>query len=158
MIRFTVADDDGTVSFLGPAHAMKMLVAACARGAATLDELLSHTRRYDDQFSRKILDGLAVFDEHNSRENTGEIEAILAQRDPADWPPFRVYNDTTRRASTQPGRTGMIVFNLRSKRIVQVQNSYSEIQRRDRGRIREGGRPTRTLYYYDLPADWSIVP
>ena len=158
MIRYSVADDDGTVSFQGPAHAMKMLVAACARGATTLDELLDYTLRYDDQFSRNIFDGLAVFDEHNSRENTSQIDEILANRAPTDWPPFPVYNDPTRRASTQPGRAGMIVFNLRTKRIVQVHNSYAEIQRRDRGRIREGGRPTRTLYYYDLPSEWSIVP
>ncbi len=158
MIRYTVADEDGTVSFLGPAHAMKMLVAACARGAATLDELLDFTRRYDDQFSRRVLDGLAVFDEHNTPENTGQIDDIIANRVPEEWPPFRVYNDVTRRASTQPGRAGMIVFNLRSKRIIQIQNSYAEILRRDRGRIREGGRPTRTLYYYDLPAEWAIVP
>lgn len=158
MIRYTVADDVGTVSFLGPAHAMKMLVAACARGAATLVELLDFTLRYDDQFSRQVLDGLAVFDEHNSPENLGQIDEIIGSRQPADWPPFRIYNDATRRASTQPGRDGLIVFNLRSKRIVQVQNSYSEIQRRDRGRIRQGGRPTRTLYYYELPTDWSLVP
>lgn len=158
MFRYTVADEQGTVSFLGPAHALKMLVAACARGAATLGELLDFTRRYDDQFSRAVLDGLAVFDEHNSRENPSHINDILTERGPAEWPPFRVYDDQTRRASTQPGRTGLIVFNLPSKRIVQVQNSYSEIQRRDRGRIREGGRPTRTLYYYDLPSDWSLVP
>lgn len=158
MIRFTIADDAGTVSFLGPAHAMKMLVAACARGASSFDELLEFTRRYDDQFSRNILDGLAIFDEHNSRDNTHHIEDIIETRGSTDWPPFRIYNDATRRASTQPGRDGTIVFNLRSKRIVQIQNSYAEIQRRDRGRIRTGGRPTRTLYYYDLPADWSIVP
>ena len=158
MIRYTVADDNGTVSFLGPAHVMKMLVAACARGAATLDDLLDLSVRYDDQFSRNVLDGLAIFDEHNSRENTSQIEAVFASRPPIEWPPFRVFNDVTRRASTQPGHTGTIVFNLRFKRIVQVQNSYAEILRRDRGRIREGGRPTRMLYYYDLPSEWSLVP
>ena len=158
MFRYTVADADGTVSFLGPAHALKMLVAACARGASTLAELLDFARRYDDQFPTAVLDGLAVFDEHNLRDNTRQIEAIMEDTSSFDWPPFRVYNDATRRASTQPGRSGLIVFNLGSKRIVQVQNSYSEIQRKDRGRIRTGGHPTRVLYFYDLPSEWSIVP
>ena len=121
-------------------------------------ELLEFARRYDDQFPNAILNGLAVFDEHNLRGNTSQIESIMANESPLDWPPFRVYNDATRRASTQPGRTGLIVFNLGSKRIVQVQNSYSEIQRKDRGRIRAGGHPTRVLYFYDLPFEWSIVP
>ena len=158
LIRFTVADRDGTTSFVGPGHAIKMLVAACAKGPETVGELLDHTRRYDDQFANQVLNGLSVFDEHNIRDNTSSIETLLAEHPPGDWPPFRVFNDTTRRASTQPGRAGLIVINLNEKRIVQVQNSYSEIQRRDRGRIRSSGRPTRTLYHYDLPKDWALVP
>ena len=158
LIRFTVAGEDGTASFLGPGHAIKMLVASCARAPRTLPELLDVTRRYDDSFATSIMNGLTVFDEHNLPDNTAQIEAQFAETDSAEWPPFRVFNDVTRRASTQPGRAGLIVINLGAKRIIQVQNSYSEIQRRDRGRIRAEGKPTRVLYHYDLPSEWALVP
>ena len=158
LIRFTVADRDGTTSFVGPGHAIKMLVAACAKGPDTVRDLLEHTRRYDDQFATDVLNGLSVFDEHNVPDNTSAIEKVFADSRPGDWPPFRVFNDVTRRASTQPAQVGLIVINLTEKRIVQVQNSYSEIQRRDRGRIRSSGRPTRTLYHYQLPSEWALVP
>ena len=158
LIRFTVTDGDTTTSFAGPGHAIKMLVAACAKGPSNVRELLEHTRRYDEHFATDVLNGLAVFDEHNVRENTLSIEQKLQRHQPDDWPPFRVYNDATRRACTQPGRAGLIVINLAAKRIIQVQNSYAEIQRKDRGRIRAEGKPTRRLYHYDLPQDWALVP
>jgi hypothetical protein len=158
LIRFTVADRDGTTSFVGPGHVIKMLVAGCSRQPETLYDLLEHTRRYDDQFAIGILNGLSVFDEHNVRNDTSAIEARFRESPSADWPPFRVFNDATRRASTQPCQAGLIVMNLKEKRIIQVQNSYAEIQRRDRGRIRADGKPTRALYHYDLSEDWALVP
>jgi hypothetical protein len=158
VIRFTVTDGDTTTSFAGPGHAIKMLVAACAKGPRTVRELLEQTRPYDEHFATDVINGLAVFDEHNVRDNTVAIERKLEDRAPDEWPPFRVYNDVTRRACTQPGRAGLIVINLAAKRIIQVQNSYAEIQRKDRGRIRAGGKPTRTLYHYDLPNEWALVP
>lgn len=158
LIRFTVADHHGTSSFLGPGHAIKMLVAACTVQPLTLGELLQRTRRYDDEFATSVMSGLSVFDEHNLAGNTAAIESVLVEKDSSEWPPFRVLNDVTRRASMEPGRAGLIVFNLNARRIIQVQNSYAEIQRRDRGRIRANGRPTRVLYHYDLPADWMLVP
>jgi hypothetical protein len=153
-----VADQGGTASFLGPGHAIKMLVAACTKGPRTLGELLHHTRAYDDAWVTNVVNGLSVFDEHNLADHTEHIDSLLAETQSVDWPPFRVLNDRTRRASTQPGRAGLIVINLSAKRIVQVQNSYAEIQRQDRGRIRAEGRPTRTLYHYKLPTDWALVP
>lgn len=158
LIRFTVADQTGTVSFVGPGHVMKMLVASCAKGPSTLVNLLDLTRRYDDQFADTVLNGITVFDEHNLPDNTSSIEQVFENVPPENWPPFRVYNDVTRRASTEPARAGLIVINLNAKRIIQVQNSYAEIQRRDRGRIRNAGKPTRQLYHYDLPTDWALVP
>lgn len=158
LIRFTVTDGDTTTSFAGPGHAIKMLVAACAKAPRNVRELLEIARPYDERFANDVLNGLAVFDEHNVRENTDSIERKLQQQQPDDWPPFRVYNDATRRACTQPGRGGLIVINLAAKRIIQVQNSYAEILRQDRGRIRAGGKPTRLLYHYDLPQEWALVP
>lgn len=158
LIRFTVADRDGTSSFVGPGHAIKMLVAACAKEPDTLGDLLQHTRRYDDQFATRIMNGLTVFDEHNVQGDTASIESTFSEKPSAEWPPFRVFNDVTRRASTQPCQAGLIVLNLKEKRIIQVQNSYAEIQRCDRGRIRAAGQPTRTLYHYTLPQEWALVP
>jgi hypothetical protein len=135
-----------------------MLVAACAKAPEDLGELLDLTRRYDNEFATSVLNGLAIFDEHNLRGNTDAIEKLFGEHPPSMWPPFRVYNDATRRASTLPAQAGLIVINLSAKRIIQVQNSYAEIQRKDRGRIRADGRPTRQLYHYDLPNEWALVP
>jgi|GEM_PF-183653 len=73
-------------------------------------------------------------------------------------PVFRVIDETTRNESLQPVKVGLIIFNLRAKRIVQVQNSYGVLHRSDRGRYFENGQPTDRLYFYRLPVDWSLVP
>ncbi len=157
-IRYTVTDDAGTASFIGPGHVLKMLVAACAKGPKSLREMLEHVRRYDAEFVDNVMHGLAVFDEHNVAGNTQAIDRLISRTDGDDLPPFRVYGETARAASSQPVQAGLIIFNLTARRIVQVQNSYSEIQRNDRGRIRESGRPTRALYHYRLPREWALVP
>ncbi|MDP2662354.1 MAG: hypothetical protein Q8R28_16670, partial [Dehalococcoidia bacterium] len=64
----------------------------------------------------------------------------------------------TRQASLQPVKAGIIIFNLTSKRIVQVMNNYAEIRREGRGKVHDGERPTGQLYRYRLPGDWSLVP
>lgn len=157
-IRYTVTDGQGTASFVGPGHAIKMMVAACSREPETLRELLEHVRKYDAKFVSDVLNGLSVFDEHNVQDDTGNIESRIAESSPDELPPFRVFNETTRAASSQPAQAGLIIFNLTARRIVQVQNSYEEIQRSDRGRIRKSGEPTRSLYHYKLPQEWALVP
>src|SRR5436190_21545477 len=47
VMRFTVIDNLGTVSFVAPCTALKALVAACSKAHDTLDSLLSATTRYD---------------------------------------------------------------------------------------------------------------
>lgn len=158
LIRYTVTDGQGTASFVGPGHAIKMFVAACAKEPRTLRELLDYVRRYDAHFAEDVLRGLSVFDEHNVAGETNAIERQIARKSPDELPPFRVYNETTRATSSQPAQAGLIIFNLAARRIVQVQNSYWEIQRNDRGRVRESGKPTRTLYHYRLPREWALVP
>lgn len=157
-IRYTVTDDQGTTSFVGPGHVMKMMVAACVHEPQTLRGMLEHVRKYDDRFVRDVLNGLSVFDEHNIIGDSAQIEEQIDRTSSDELPPFRVFNETTRAASSQPAQSGLIIFNLPARRIVQVQNSYSEILRKDRGRIRSSGRPTRTLYHYRLPQDWALVP
>ena len=157
-IRLTMIDPVGAVSFIGPAHGAKVLTAACSKGPATLDELLQTARPFDAEMVDGVLDGLALFDEHNDSGNYAAIHDLLATLHPRDTPPFRVVDDVTRAASLAPVASGLILFNLTAQRIVQVQNSYCGLLRRDRGRIRASGRPTRHLYRYELPSEWSIVP
>lgn len=157
-VRFTVTDRDGMVSFVGPGHAIKMLVAACSHNPQSLGELLDLTQRFDDAFITNVRHGLAVFDEHNLRSNTTAFDRQAAEAHPAALPPFRVYNETSRNIAANPVQAGLIIFNLMARRIVQVQNSYSEIKRADRGRFRRSGKPTRQLYHYKLSNEWTLVP
>jgi len=158
IIRYTVIDESGMLSFVGPCHAIKMFVAACSVHPTSSEQLLRNARRYDKAFIDSVESGLAIFDEHNTRENFAAFLAVAESTPPAELPPFRVVDDRTRALSLKPAATGVILFNLKARRIIQVQNSYAEVQRVDRGRIRQNGRPTRVLYYYSLPEEWSIVP
>jgi hypothetical protein len=157
-VRFTITDCDGMVSFVGPGHAIKMLVAACSYNPQSLDELLDLTQRLDDVFITNVRHGLAVFDEHNLRTNTTAFDRQAAEAHPAALPPFRVYNEMSRNIASNPVQAGLIIFNLMARRIVQVQNSYSEIKRADRGRFRRSGKPTSQLYHYTLSNEWALVP
>lgn len=157
-IRLTLIDGNGAVSFVGPAHAAKMLTAACSRGPATLGDLLRIARPFDTEMIGELIEGLALFDQHNPEGNYAAIHALLASLSPTAIPPFRVVDDLTRATSLTPVSAGLILFNLTAQRIVQVQNSYSALLRQDRGRIRTDGRPTRHLYRYVLPNEWALVP
>lgn len=151
-------DDDGTTSFVGPCHAIKMLVAACSRNPSTTNELLEYTRPFDEEFVQEVRSGLAVFDEHNTEENPDAFHDWSSDLSNRQLPPFRIFDDSMRQESLQPAGTGLLVLNLKEQRIVQVQNSYEDVQRQDRGRIRRQGEPIPVLYRYKLPNSWSIVP
>jgi hypothetical protein len=161
VMRFTVIDPRGTASFVAPCRTLEPLVAACAGQPGTLSALLERASQFVPDLAERVLSGLAVFDEHNSRTNLASIHAALDLLRPADLPVFRVLDDRTRQASLQPARAGVIVFNLKSKRIVQIHNTYAEIKRSGRIRItqREGGeRGAVRVHRYELPMDWSLVP
>ncbi len=157
-VRFTVADPDTTVSFTGPGHAIKMIVAACSRNAASVTEVLDVLSTLDHALATTVRSGLAMFDEHNVQDDTHAFERLMSSTPGQELPPFRVLNPAMRNASLNPGRLGLIVFNLRSRRIVQVQNHYCEINRNDRGRVRRHGKPVDLLYRYNLSTEWSLMP
>jgi hypothetical protein len=161
VMRFTIIDSEGNVSFVAPCRTMEALVAACTTGVDTLDQFLTEASRFMPELKERVMSGLAVFDEHNSREHPLSIHAALDLLKPADLPVFRVIDDRTRQASLQPARAGVIIFNLVGKRIVQIHNTYHEIRRSGRIRIATGeapaGRATRVVQY-KLPAEWSLVP
>ena len=157
MMRFTIIDEQQTVSFVAPPHALKAIAACCANGASTSAGVLAAIAHYDASLSQLLRDQLAIFQEHNTIQDTGWIDQRLAKQ-PGYEPAVVVLNDATRRASLEPARLGLVVFNLPARRIVQVQNSYANLERSDRGRVRRNGKPVSTFYSYSLPDDWSIVP
>ncbi|HZT05751.1 MAG TPA: hypothetical protein VFC51_01865 [Chloroflexota bacterium] len=161
VMRFTVIDGEGAVSFVAPCRTMEALVAACASEPGSLLQLLNTASQFAPEVRDHVLSGLAVFDEHNVPGRLESIHSALDLLRPADLPVFRVLDDRTRQASLQPARAGVIVFNLKSKRIVQIHNTYAEIKRSGRIRVPplEGAnaRPPR-IHRYELPADWSLVP
>ena len=146
--RFTIVDADGAVSFVAPAYALKMIAAACGKGAQRVDDLLQGVGEFDPALATELREGLARFDAGGS---VGD--------EPLDRTgPFRIGDEATRAAAQEPAASGLIVVNLPEKRIVQVQNSYADLKRTDRGRLRRNGRPVQLLYRYDLPEEWRIVP
>jgi len=160
VMRFTVIDAQGGVSFVAPCRTMEALVAACASEPESLEALLAAASVFEPELPDRVLSGLAVFDEHNSRANLAWIHSALGLLRPADLPVFRVLDQRTRQASLEPVRAGVIVFNLLGKRIVQIHNTYAEIKRSGRIRIprREGTQSGARLHRYELPPDWSLVP
>ncbi|MCC6944361.1 MAG: hypothetical protein IT335_07275 [Thermomicrobiales bacterium] len=158
MMRFTVIDSLGTASFAGPGHGLKILVAGCSRGPETLNGLLEVVRRYDMAFVDRVRGELARFDEHVVRDDQSTIDDWLDQRHAIDQPAFRVFDQRLRNLSLLPEKLGIVLFNLPEQRIVQIQNAYGEVLRRDRGRIRERGAPVNRYYHYDLPSSWQLLP
>ena len=162
VMRFTVIDPQGTVSFVAPCNALKALTAACSKEPSSLEELLDATMPYDSELKEYVLNGLAIFDEHNSSGNLDNIHSALdwagEQKSHHTVPAFRVVDELTRQASLESVQAGLVIFNIRDRRIVQVHNTYADVRREDRGRIHEGGEPTDRLYHYRLPMHWQIVP
>ncbi len=158
VFRFNVVDDEGSISFIGPAHGLKVLAAACSHGAENVADLLGWATRYDQAWADDIRAGLFIFDEHNLGTLSACFEPLVESSDDLSHQPFRIVDRVTRARSMKPARLGLIVINLRAKRIIQIHNSYADLGRTGRGRIRANGRPTRSLFQYHLPDPWRIVP
>ncbi len=158
LMRCTIVDSDGTVSFVVPGEALPALAAACARNPANLRELLDLVDPLYGDLRERILNGLAMFDERNSPDNFQAIHQALDVCAPHQLPVFRVLDARTREASLQPVKAGAVIFNLLGKRIVQLQNSYRHIARSGRFRVFDGRRLTNRSFSYQLPGEWAIVP
>lgn len=129
VMRYTVIDPIGVASFIGPCDALRPLLVGCVGGAATLEELLRAAERSGAQLFDPVTSGLAVFDEHNAYGNFAAIHGAIEHLHPHEMPPFRVVDDRTRQASLQPVKAGAIIFNLPKRRIVQLQNTFSDVTR-----------------------------
>ncbi len=158
IMRYTVIDGRGTVSFIGPCDTLVALVAGCARDPRNLEELLTVADEYASGLKERVLCSLAVFDEQNTADRLDSVHKALEVCRSHELPTFRVLDDRTREASLTPAHAGVVLFNLRAKRIVQIQNSYAEIKRKDRAKAAKPATPERRVIKYELPAYWSLVP
>lgn len=143
VIRFTVVDRDGAVSFVYDGGALASLLEACVSGASKISAFLDATARRNRNLREHVSCGLAVFDEHNVTGNVRSIHEAIEHFSSDEWPVFRVVDDVTREASLRPTRTGVIVFNLVERRIVQMHNSYDgtvDVSQRARQLQRAGWR------------------
>lgn len=156
--RVNVIDERGTISFLAPPHGLKVLAAAITQGATDGSELLALARSFDAKWAADVRAQIMRFDEHNVDEVCDPFQVAIAEADGQEHPAFRVMDQETRTRSLVPGRLGLVVFNLKERRIIQIQNSYSNLERKDRGRIRVDGKPSRMLFQYELPQDWALLP
>lgn len=157
-MRFTIVDQRGTISFVDDAFLMLPLVAACASNPASLRDMLERADEIDRRLRRRVLIGLAVFDEHNVEGDYGSIHEHLGSKPDDDEPLFRVVDERTRQRSLEPTRTGLIIFNLKDRRIVQMLNHFYAVERAGDVHIHNGQRYSRRTVSYELPQSWSIVP
>jgi hypothetical protein len=158
LMRCTVVDASGTVSFIVDGEALPALVAACSRNPASLADLLNYVDPLYGDLRERVLNGLAIFDERNVPGEYSAIHQALDFCAPHQQPVFRVVDDRTRETSLQPVKAGAVLFNLKGKRIVQLQNSYREITRSGRHRVFDGHQHTNRVFRYSLPREWAIVP
>lgn len=158
VLRCTVIDRHGGISFLTHGDALPALVAACSTSPLTIDDLLTDAEPYYKNLSDYVYAGLAVFDEHNTPGHYEAIHKELTTLPRYKQPVFRIVDDLTREASLRPVKAGAVIFNLKAKRIVQMVNSYREIRRTGLGHIFDGLGPTGAVFRYRLPEEWALVP
>lgn len=158
VFRINIVDEHGAVSVIGPPHGLKVLAAGCSREPGSISELLELARPFDPEWIEQTKNGLRVFDEHNVDTLSPAYEPKVSEETDEGHPPFRIFDSTTRTRSMVPGRLGLVIVNLKTRRIIQIHNNYSELLRKGRGRIRERGKPTRSIFQYELPEAWNIVP
>jgi hypothetical protein len=158
LMRLTLIDDAGALSFVAHGEALPAVLKACAGGARSIDELLERVEPLYHGLRERVHNGLAMFDERNAPGRYAAIHAALELADPVESPLFRVVDDVTREASLRPVKAGAIVVNLRDQRIIQLQNAYQEIRRTGRGRVFDGERMTGAVFTYRLPKHWALVP
>lgn len=79
VMRYTLIDKSGTVSFIAPWNTLKALVAACSRKPTPEDltALLESASKYSSGLQQYVLNGLAVFDEHYTSQDAGAAPTDL---------------------------------------------------------------------------------
>lgn len=128
VMRYTVVDERGAISFVADCNLLPLLVSACPTSDGSIGSLLAATGTQGARLRDYVESGLAVFDEHNVPENYVAIHGAIKHMRGHEVPVFRVVDDATRQISLQPVEAGIVVFNLKSRRIVQIQNTFAEIR------------------------------
>ena len=157
LLRFTIVDRRGTVSFVGDSFFLQPLVAACASHPQSLNELLAGADTIDKRIREYVLCGLAVFDEFNTTDNYQSIQNHIRVLEGEEGPVLRVVDEVTMAESNRPTRTGFVIFNLLERRIVQGQNLFGDISRGE-AHVHNGQRYSRQTVPYQLPDSWNVVP
>ena len=158
LLRLTLIDAAGGISFVMHGEALPALLKACATGAQTVDDLLARAEPYYQGLRERVANGLVMFDERNVPGSYEAIHEALRLARPDETPLFRVVDEITREASLRPVKAGAIIINLVDRRIIQLQNAYQEIRRQGRSQIWDGERMTGTPFTYRLPKEWALVP
>ncbi len=158
LLRLTIIDPDGGVSFVAHGEALPALLKACATNPERLAELLERADPYYHGLRQRVENGLAMFDERNGDGHNEAIHRALQHALPDESPLFRIVDEVTREASLRPVKAGAVIINLVARRIIQIQNGYQEITRTGRGRIFDGERLTDNTFTYQLPKSWALVP
>lgn len=158
LLRLTIIDASGGISFVAHGEALPALLKSCATNPESTSELIKRAEPYYHGLRERIENGLAMFDERNTPEHHESIHAALAQARPDESPLFRIVDDVTREASLRPVKAGAVIFNLIDRRIITLQNGYQEITRTGRGEIFDGERMTGASFTYRLPRTWALVP
>lgn len=156
--RVNLIDERGTISLLTPPHGPKMLTAVAGLGLETSRDMLEAVRSMDADWIRQVQSQLAMFDEFNIDVLDEGWREMVEEADTIVHPAFRVIDGVTRSRSLVPGSLGLIVFNLKQRRIIQVHNSWDELERSGEGRYRTEGDEEEHKYSYSLPETWSLVP
>lgn len=158
LFRINIVDERGVTSFLGPAHGPKVMTAAAAHSPATAHDMLALAKVNDKSWITRVMSELARFDEHNVDEIDARFREEIESQNDHDHRAFRVLDRPSRQRSLVPGKLGLVMFNLRDQRIVQVENYSDDVRRKDRGRIRIDGKASGLLFHYELPESWTVVP
>ena len=156
--RVNLIDERGTISLLTPPHGPKMLTAVAGLGLETSREMLEAVAAMDESWIRQVQSQLAMFSEFNVESLDEDWREMVEENDSVVHPAFRVIDGVTRSRSLVPGSLGLIVFNLKQRRIIQVQNAWDELERTGEGRYRIDGDIDERMYTYTLPETWSLVP
>ena len=157
-VRITFIDQNSTVSFGAEGHVLKMLAHACSRNPVDFNEVLAILDKLDPETAYTTRRGISQFDEFVVRDDPDSVTAWLADNDPADGRPIRLVDPRLREATLSPLELGIVLFNLPDRRVVQIENRYGSLLRKDRGRMRRDGRPVAQIYRYELSDDWSLLP
>ena len=80
LMRFTLVDDSGAISFVAPGHTLKMLAASVDKDEPSIKSMLDRLAPLDRQVAEQVRSGLAVFDEYCLREEPESIGLSCRRR------------------------------------------------------------------------------